>query len=208
MCLCVLLLVPKLAALFYTTSTLALCARLRCAALDWHLLRWFHHVSDPATRSPTMLSVKLTFALMDGFQVGWTIVVRFLFDANFFPIAEKKNADTSTSVTVKVKKAVVIRCRLYVGTRYDVYGFNTLQDITICFFYVICTLIIRFILCSMFVPKMKFVGSVEFEIWTFVWRKLKWRHFDFLTNLIFMKFKYKSTKGISKQHIKFQFDQT
>ena len=25
----------------------------------------------------------------------------------------------------------------------------------------------------MFVPKMKFVGSVEFEIWTFVWRKLK-----------------------------------
>ena len=28
----------------------------------------------------------------------------------------------------------------------------------------------------MFVPKMKFVGSVEFEIWTLVWRKLKWRH--------------------------------
>ena len=112
----------------------------------------------------------------------------------------------------------------YVGTRYDVYGFNTLRDITICLFYVTfdlhlwpsafvklftCTLIIRCILCCwMFVPKMKFVGSVEFEIWTFVWRKLKWGHHDVITNLIFMKFKKKSAKGISKRHTKFQFDQT
>ena len=36
----------------------------------------------------------------------------------------------------------------------------------------------------MSVPKIKFVGSVEFEIWTFVWRKLKRRHpFDFFFNL-------------------------
>ena len=58
-----------------------------------------------------------------------------------------ENADTSTSVTfdlvvwpwpfVKVKKADVIRCAiivLHLSTRYDVYGFNTLRDITICLF--------------------------------------------------------------------------
>ena len=70
---------------------------------------------------------------------------------------------------------------MYLGTRYDVYGFNILRDITICLFYVsfdlhkwpspfvkvTCTRIIRCILCFwMFVPKLKFVGSVEFEIWT------------------------------------------
>ena len=44
------------------------------------------------------------------------------------------------------------------------------------------TLIIRCILCCwMFVPKMKFVGSVEFEIWTFVLWKPKWRHYDVIT---------------------------
>ena len=62
-----------------------------------------------------------------------------------------ENADTSTSVTfdlvvwpwpfVKVKKADVIWCHLLYctlvpGTRYDVYGFNTLRNITICLFYV------------------------------------------------------------------------
>ena len=75
------------------------------------------------------------------------------------------------------------RIIVYLGTRYDVYGFNTLQDITICSFYenfdlhlwpstfdkVTWTLILKCILCCwMFVPKLKFVGSVEFEIWTFV----------------------------------------
>ena len=50
----------------------------------------------------------------------------------------------------------------------------------------------------MFVPIMKFVGSLEFEILTIVWRKL----------LIFMKFYHKSAKGISKRHTKFKIDQT
>ena len=36
-----------------------------------------------------------------------------------------------------------------------------------------CTFILRCILCIwIFVPKIKFVGSAEFEIWTFVCRKL------------------------------------
>ena len=41
---------------------------------------------------------------------------------------------------------------------------------------VTCTLIIICISCCwIFVIKRKFVGSVEFEIWTFVYRKLNWR---------------------------------
>ena len=82
-------------------------------------------------------------------------------------------------------------------------GFNTLRNITICLFHVTfdlhlwpfafvkvtCTLIITCILCCwMSVPKMKFVGSIEFKTWTFVWRKLKWRHNDVITHSIFMKF--------------------
>ena len=112
---------------------------------------------------------------------------------------------------------------LYLDTRYNVYGFNTLGDTTICLFHVTfdlhlwpltsvkvtCTLINRCISCCwMFEPKMKFVGSVEFGIWTFVWRKLYWRHYDVITNLILMKFIYKSAKSICKRHPKFQFDQT
>ena len=69
--------------------------------------------------------------------------------------------------------------------------FFFLRDITICLFYMTFDLhlwrsafvkvtnafIIRCILCCwMFVPKMKFVGSVELEIWKFVWWKPKWRH--------------------------------
>ena len=112
---------------------------------------------------------------------------------------------------------------LYLRTRYDVYGFNTLRDITNCLFYVTfdlhlwpsafvkvtCTLINRYILCClMFVPKMNFVGSIEYEIWTFVWKKLKWRLNDVITHLMTMKFNYRSAKGLSKQHTKFQFDHT
>ena len=71
------------------------------------------------------------------------------------------------------------------------------------------TLIIICILCCwMFVPKMKSVGSVKFEIWTFVYRKHKWCHYDVITNFISMKFTYKSAKSICKWHTKFQFDQT
>ena len=94
---------------------------------------------------------------------------------------------------------------LYLGTRHDVYGFNTLRDITICLFYVTLTFdlhlwpssslkvtiifIIRWTLCCcVLVPSTKFVGSIKFEIWTIVLRKLKWRHndlssFRFLWNL-------------------------
>ena len=31
----------------------------------------------------------------------------------------------------------------------------------------------RTLCCCVFVPSTKFVGSIEFEIWTIVWRKLK-----------------------------------
>ena len=70
------------------------------------------------------------------------------------------------------------------------------------------TLVIRCIECCwMFVPKMKFGVPVEFEIWTFVYRALKWRHYDVITNLILMKFTYKSARSICKWYTKFQFDQ-
>ena len=48
---------------------------------------------------------------------------------------------------------------------------------------------------------MKFVCSIEFNIWTIVWRKLKWRHNDVITYSIFMKFKQKFIKSIFKQCI-------
>ena len=102
---------------------------------------------------------------------------------------------------------------LNLGSRYDVYGFLMFYGISpliICLFYVTFDLhlwpsfcqghlhfVIRCIWCCwMFVPKMKFVGSVEFEIWAIVWRKLNWCHYDVIPHLIFMKFLYKSTKGI------------
>ena len=52
---------------------------------------------------------------------------------------------------------------------------------------------------------MKFVGSIEIEIWIIVWRKLRWRHNDVIAHLIFffIIFKCKSTKGLSQQHTKF-----
>ena len=51
-------------------------------------------------------------------------------------------------------------------------------------------LISRCTLCScILVPSMKFLGSIEFEIWTIVLRKLKWRHNDVITHSNFMKFK-------------------
>ena len=58
------------------------------------------------------------------------------------------------------------------------------------------------------VPSTKFVGSIEFEIWSIVWRKRKWRHNDVISHSNFMKFENKSTKGISKRHTEFHFDQT
>ena len=55
---------------------------------------------------------------------------------------------------------------------------------------------------------MKFVGSIQFEIWTIVRRKLKLRHNEVITHSIFMKFKCKPTKGISKLPAEFHFDRT
>ena len=51
--------------------------------------------------------------------------------------------------------------------------------------------------CCVLVPSTKLVGSIEFEIWTIVWRTLKWRHNDVILHSIFIKFKYKSTKQLS-----------
>ena len=70
---------------------------------------------------------------------------------------------------------------LYLCTRYDVFGCNTLRHMTICLFFetfhlnlwhsasekVTCNLTIRCTLCRyMLVPSMKFVGSIEIEIKT------------------------------------------
>ena len=129
---------------------------------------------------------------------------------------------------VKFKKADVIGCRLLYCTL--VPGMMSMgllpykiHHITICLFYltfdlhlwplafvkVTYTLIIICILCCwMFVPKMKFVAPVEFEIWTFVWRKPKWIHYGVIANLILMKFTYESAKSVWKRRTKFQFDQT
>ena len=112
---------------------------------------------------------------------------------------------------------------LYLGTRYDVCMCNSLRDMTISSFLwpltFACDLhrpsrslsffFIRWTLCCcVLVPSTKFLGSIEIEIWTIVWRKLKWRHNDVNSHLNFMKFIHKSTKGISKWHTEFHFDQT
>ena len=39
--------------------------------------------------------------------------------------------------------------------------------------------------CCISVPRKKFEGSIEFETWKIVWRKLKGRHNDTITNSIF-----------------------
>ena len=87
---------------------------------------------------------------------------------------------------------------LYLGTRYDVCECNSLRHMTICSFLwhlifacdlhclsrSLSSLLLneRYINCFVFVPSTKFVGSIEFEIWTIVWRKLKWRHYDVITD--------------------------
>ena len=78
---------------------------------------------------------------------------------------------------------------LYLGTKYDVCECNSLQDMTISSFLwplifacdlhrpsrSLSFLSLDQMLCFyVLVPSMKFVGSIEFEIWPFVWRKLKW----------------------------------
>ena len=122
-----------------------------------------------------------------------------------------ENADTSTSVTfdlelwpwpsVKVKKVYVIRYRLLYCTLvpgimsvsvivceiwplvhffmpFDLrlWPSSTVKVTFICIIRWIWTLC-----CCVLVPSTKFLGSIEFEIWIIVWRKLKWqwRHHPF-----------------------------
>ena len=61
----------------------------------------------------------------------------------------------------------------------------------------------------MLVQSQKFVGSIEFEIWTIVWGIMNEVKFnDVITYAISIKFKCESTKGISKRHTKFHFDRS
>ena len=147
-----------------------------------------------------------------------------------------ENADTSLSVTFdldvwpwpyfKDKIAYVIRCRLLYCVL--VPGMMSVNIIVceiwplILFFVtfdlhlwpsayvnVTFTLFSRCILCSYtLVPNMKFVCLMEFEIWTIVYRKLKWRHNDVITHSNLIKFKHKSTKSISKWQTEFHSDRT
>ena len=104
---------------------------------------------------------------------------------------------------------------LYLGTRYDVCECNSMREMTISSFLVTFDLrlwpslsvkvtFISFIwwtlCCCALIASTKFVGSIEFEIWTIVYRKFKWRQNDVIAHSIFMKFKHKSTMGVSKRH--------
>ena len=60
----------------------------------------------------------------------------------------------------------------------------------------------------MFVPKMKFVGSIEFEHGHVYGENLNDVTMMSSHILFFMKFTYISAKCISKRHIKYQMDQT
>ena len=151
-------------------------------------------------------------------------------------VTDKKHSENADTLHVydldlwpwsyfKVQKAYVIRCRLLhcalVPGMMSVC--NSLRDMTINSFFVTFDLhrwpsayakvtSTLFSRCTLYsctlVPRMKFVGLTEFEIWTIVCWKLKWRHNDVITYSNLIKFKYKSTKGISKRHIKFHFDRT
>ena len=85
---------------------------------------------------------------------------------------------------------------LYLDTRYDNFECNSLRDMTISSLFcdiwpspsvkVTFIFIIRWTLCCcVLVPSTKFVGSRKFEIWTIVWRKLKWRYNNVITHSIF-----------------------
>ena len=107
---------------------------------------------------------------------------------------------------------------LYHGTRYDVCEFNSLRDMTISSFFftfdlclwpssfvnVTLIFIIRWTLCGccVLVQSTNFVGSVEFEIRTIVWRTHKWRHNNIITHSISMKFNTNLSR-VSKRHTGF-----
>ena len=107
---------------------------------------------------------------------------------------------------------------LYLDISYDVCGCNCLRNMTICTFLwplifiydlqrfchghfhsITCVLC-----CCMLVLIMKLVASIDFEIWSIVWRKPIWR----LHSFDFLEIQCESTKGISKQHTEFHFDRT
>ena len=108
---------------------------------------------------------------------------------------------------------------LNLGTRYDICECKSLWDMTITSFFitsdlhlwpsasvkVFFTLIIWCNLCywHIGIPSLKFVGSIEFEIWTIIWRKLKWSHNDIIICSILMKSKHKSSRGIPTYQILF-----
>ena len=92
----------------------------------------------------------------------------------------------------------------YLGARYEVCGCNTfvlfcdLWPTPVTFSFRQGHLHFNHYMYFMFLnvcTKMKFVCSIEFEMWTIIWRKLKWRHNDVITHSIFIKLKHKSTKG-------------
>ena len=117
-----------------------------------------------------------------------------------------ENADTSTSMTfdlvvwhwpfVKVKKADVIRCRILYCTLIPGITIYHHKFISCDLWPSSVTFSFCISYCWMFVPKVKFLGSVEFKIWTFVYRTLVWHHYHVITHLILMKCTYKSAKGI------------
>ena len=126
-------------------------------------------------------------------------------------------------LSLRSRKLMSLDVAYYIIPWYQVWWLrvNALRDIAINLFHVTfdpplwpsafvkftCTIIIRCILCCCtLIPSMKFVGSIEFEIWTIVRRKLKWRHNDVITCSNLIKFKHKSTKGISKRLTEFWLD--
>ena len=125
-----------------------------------------------------------------------------------------ENADTSTSLTVTCDPDLTSRLRklMSLDVAYCIVPWYQTFDLHLwlsAYVKVTFTLISRCTLCSCtLVPSMKFVGLIEFEIWTTVCRKLKWRHNDLITYSNLIKFKHKSTKSISKRQTEFHFERT
>ena len=57
----------------------------------------------------------------------------------------------------------------------------------------------------MFVPKVKFVGSIQFEILTIVWRKLKGTYHLWISRFDFFHFWYSKTTILFKDKNAFKF---
>ena len=122
---------------------------------------------------------------------------------NNFNKKHSENTDTSTSVTLTVTCDLDFTSRSRKLMSLDVAWFlHFLWPLTFT-----CDLQVMSMLCTCtFVPSIKLVGSIEFELWTIVCRKLKWRHNCVNTHWNLIKFKHKSTKCISKRQTEFHFD--